>query len=86
MSDQRPRYGRTSFTRTEKIVAAIIVLIIVYMVAWSAGADSNRDLDCVDFAYQEQAQAVLEADPSDPHDLDRDHDSVACESLPRAPK
>lgn len=48
--------------------------------------DTGRDLDCADFAFQEDAQAVLDADPSDPFRLDRDRDGVACEALPhRAP-
>lgn len=45
--------------------------------------DTGRDLDCADFTYQEEAQAVLDADPSDPHRLDGNHDGEACESLPR---
>lgn len=40
------------------------------------------DLDCADFATQEEAQAVLDADPSDPHGLDGEGDGIACESLP----
>ena len=41
------------------------------------------DLDCSDFEYQEDAQAVYDEDPSDPHGLDgNDDDGVACESLP----
>ncbi len=40
------------------------------------------DLDCSDFATQAEAQAVLDADPSDPHGLDREGDGVPCESLP----
>jgi hypothetical protein len=40
------------------------------------------DLNCSNFQYQEDAQAVLDADPSDPNGLDRDHDGIACESLP----
>lgn len=44
------------------------------------------DLNCSDFTYQEDAQAVLDADPSDPFELDgRDNDGVACESLPHRP-
>ncbi len=44
---------------------------------------SGRDLDCSDFSSQEEAQDVLESDPSDPHDLDGSpEDGVACESLP----
>jgi micrococcal nuclease len=43
--------------------------------------NTGRDLDCADFASQEEAQAVLDADPADPHRLDADKDGVACESL-----
>ncbi|GAA2527841.1 MULTISPECIES: excalibur calcium-binding protein [Streptomyces] len=45
-----------------------------------------RDLDCRDFAFQEDAQNLLSTDPSDPHRLDGDQgpdDGVACEELPR---
>ncbi|MFR9797356.1 excalibur calcium-binding protein [Streptomyces sp. MS06] len=44
-----------------------------------------RDLDCRDFAYQEDAQAVLDSNPLDPNRLDEDQgpeDGVACEALP----
>lgn len=40
------------------------------------------DLDCSDFATQQEAQQTLEADPSDPYGLDGEGDGVACESLP----
>ncbi len=40
------------------------------------------DLDCADFATQAEAQAVLEADPSDPNHLDGEGDGVAFSSLP----
>lgn len=40
------------------------------------------DLDCADFATQEEAQEVLEQDPSDPNGLDGEDDRIACESLP----
>lgn len=39
------------------------------------------ECNCGDFEYQWQAQAVLEADPSDPNRLERDKDGTACESL-----
>jgi len=42
------------------------------------------DLDCDDFATQEEAQATYNADPSDPHRLDADNDGIACEALPSA--
>src|SRR5262245_22455538 len=42
------------------------------------------DLDCEDFQTQEEAQAVLAADPSDPNNLDPNGDGVACALLPLA--
>jgi len=42
-----------------------------------------QDLDCGDFAFQEDAQAVFDADPSDPNGLDADNDGLACEALLR---
>jgi len=40
------------------------------------------DMDCVDFTYQEEAQAVLDADPNDPFNLDPNYDGIACALLP----
>ena len=40
------------------------------------------DLNCSDFDTQEEAQAELDRDPSDPNGLDRDGDGRACDSLP----
>jgi micrococcal nuclease len=45
-------------------------------------APSSGDLDCSDFSTQPEAQAVLDADPSDPNGLDGEGDGVPCESLP----
>lgn len=39
------------------------------------------DLDCSDFGSQEEAQAELDRDTSDPNGLDADGDGIACESL-----
>lgn len=44
----------------------------------TAQAQSN-DLDCADFSTQAEAQANLEANPSDPNNLDADDDGEACE-------
>jgi hypothetical protein len=41
-----------------------------------------EDLDCIDFQFQEDAQIVLDLDPSDPYNLDPNHDGIACSSLP----
>ncbi|MZF84023.1 excalibur calcium-binding protein [Streptomyces sp. SID5643] len=49
-------------------------------------AHARQDLDCRDFAFQEDAQAAFEAEPGDPHRLDEDpgpDDGIACEALPR---
>ncbi|MFD3735028.1 excalibur calcium-binding protein [Streptomyces sp. NPDC058632] len=45
-----------------------------------------QDLDCADFTYQEEAQALFNLDRSDPNRLDEDQgpdDNIACEALPR---
>jgi micrococcal nuclease len=42
----------------------------------------DGDYDCGHFNNQQQAQKVLDSDPSDPHDLDgEDRNGTACESL-----
>jgi hypothetical protein len=41
-----------------------------------------QDVDCIDFQFQEDAQLVLDLDPSDPYNLDPNHDGIACSSLP----
>lgn len=40
------------------------------------------DLDCADFATQQEAQDTLNADPTDPYGLDGEGDGIPCESLP----
>lgn len=35
--------------------------------------------NCIHFASQAEAQAVLRADPSDPNRLDADDDGISCE-------
>ena len=43
----------------------------------------EQDLNCDDFDFREDAQAVYDADPSDPHELDgNDNDGRACEGRP----
>ena len=44
-----------------------------------APAAAAQDLDCSDFATQEEAQAVLDQTPgADPNGLDQDKDGIAC--------
>ncbi|MFF3346731.1 excalibur calcium-binding protein [Streptomyces sp. NPDC002779] len=65
--------------------AAAGTLIAIAAIVPPAGIAHAQDLDCVNFTYREEAQAVYNSDPSDPHDLDADQgpdDGVACEALP----
>ncbi|GAA2473103.1 hypothetical protein [Streptomyces longisporus] len=48
-------------------------------------AHAQTDVDCGDFRFREEAQAVLDANPSDPFRLDADHDDIAREGLPHGP-
>jgi hypothetical protein len=41
-----------------------------------------EDIDCIDFQFQEEAQAVYDRDPTDPYNLDPNGDGFACSSLP----
>lgn len=66
-------------------MAAVVGLGLVIGVAAPATATHSGDRDCGDFAYQEDAQAHLNAHPSDPDGLDADDDGIACETLPHRP-
>jgi hypothetical protein len=59
-----------------------IILTAGMSVPLAGTALAAPDRDCADFATQPEAQAVLDADRSDPNGLDDDHDGTACESLP----
>lgn len=63
--------------------AALTLLVITGPTAVVAHAQT--DLDCRDFPFQEDAQRVLNSNPSDPFRLDADHDGIACEELPHKP-
>ena len=66
-----------------RLVPALAVTLAILVVPSAAFAQEG-DLDCPEFASQEEAQAFFEAnDPdADPHGLDGDADYVACESNP----
>jgi len=48
----------------------------------ACGPCAATDCNCSDFDTQAEAQACLNADPTDPFNLDGDNDTFACESLP----
>jgi Excalibur calcium-binding domain len=66
------------------IAAAFVLAGFGFVGVSNAAAPTQQlqDVDCDDFEYQEDAQAVLEEDPDDPNRLDADNDGVACEELP----
>ncbi|OKJ46887.1 hypothetical protein AMK27_39590 [Streptomyces sp. CB02009] len=69
---------------SRSMVAGIALALV--SVAPLAGVAHAHDLNCADFAFQEDAQAVFDQDPSDPNRLDEDKgpdDGIACEALPR---
>jgi hypothetical protein len=62
-----------------------VFLSILVVGSFTSPAFAQADLDCADFSYQEEAQAVYNRDPSDPNGLDANNDGIACESLPPRP-
>lgn len=44
-------------------------------------AESNADLNCEDFEYQQEAQMVYLRDDSDPNNLDKNDNGLACEEI-----
>lgn len=71
---------------TAAAVAGLALLGPVPFASAQLAVPVAGDLDCTDFKYQEEAQAVLDATPGDPNNLDEDHDGKACESLPPRPR
>ncbi|MFC7976824.1 excalibur calcium-binding protein [Streptomyces cinereoruber] len=62
------------------------IALAVVSVAPLSGVAHAQDLNCQDFRFQEDAQAVFDLDRTDPHGLDEDQgpdDGIACEELPR---
>ncbi len=43
------------------------------------GGGDAADLDCDDFGTQQEAQATLDANPSDPNNIDQDGNGTPCE-------
>ena len=63
-----------------RLVRVVIALVAAF--AFTPAVFAQQDLDCADLATQQAAQAVYNQNTSDPNDLDRDNDGIACESLP----
>lgn len=75
-----------------KRLALIPAAALAISVSLAGPAHAQDLLNCGDFTYQEDAQAVFDQDPTDPHGLDGPvgetsdgEPNVACESLPPRP-
>ena len=72
--------------RTRLRAVAAVTSVLVLGGGGFAAADHPGDVDCGDFAYQQDAQEHMDAHPGDPDRLDgNDDDGLACESLPSRP-
>src|SRR5918993_1565413 len=69
--------------RSLMILALLAFSSMFVCISVSAHKAVAQDIrNCSSFATQEEAQAELNRDPSDPNGLDGDNDSIACEDLP----
>lgn len=67
--------------RTTTAAGVLVTAVLTFGLTGTANA---ADLNCANFTYQEDAQAVYDQNTSDPNGLDGDdNDGLACESLPR---
>ena len=65
--------------RCRTTAAAGVLFTAALSLGVSGTAHAADTYNCPDFASQADAQAVYNADPSDPNQLDRDNDAQACE-------
>jgi hypothetical protein len=65
--------------RTTTTAAAGVLFTAALSFGLSVTAHAADDYNCPDFVSQADAQAVYNANPSDPNQLDRDNDTQACE-------
>lgn len=64
------------------LMVALMMFVVMFMAAPIAAAAGDKN--CSDFSTWEEAQRFYEENGgpnSDPHDLDRDNDGLACETL-----
>lgn len=66
---------------SSRMAAVVLGAALTGVAGAPALAASGADRDCGDFASQAEAQATLDADPSDPNRLDGDDDGRACEAF-----
>jgi LPXTG-motif cell wall-anchored protein len=69
----------TRALRAGGATTAVLSLVLLLVLAAIPAVAVGQDRDCSDFATQQEAQAVLNQNPSDPNRLDANHNGVACE-------
>ena len=74
--------GRRGISALLLVIGGLLSIYLFFIAVGSARA--QNDLDCSDFNTQEEAQAELDKDSSDPNNLDGDNDGIACENLPHS--
>jgi hypothetical protein len=61
---------------------AVVACWVLCTLLLASVAVAQDRLNCEDFGSQDEAQAVLDRDASDPNNLDADNDGIACETYP----
>ncbi len=67
--------------RSFRVAVCALPMAILCSVAAAGVAGAQGNLDCQDFNSRAEAQANLDANPSDPNGLDRNDDGQACENF-----
>ncbi len=78
-------HGRVPHRPIGAVMAALTLIAAVTALLVLSGTAHALDQNCSDFAYQEDAQAALDANPDDPDNLDSNDDGIACEQRFGAP-
>jgi hypothetical protein len=68
--------------RRVTVSIAVVACWVTGLLLLAGVAVAQDRLNCEDFDSQDEAQAVLDRDPSDPNNLDADNDGMACDTLP----
>lgn len=67
-----------------KLLIIIIFTCLLVLGIGTVRAKVGRvDFNCSDFENQKQAQSLFDQNPKDIYRLDKNHNGVACESLPK---
>lgn len=62
----------------KRLLYLLVSTAVIVMALAPAALAQTDSLNCGDFANQETAQAILDANPGDPYQFDVDGDAVAC--------